>query len=232
MSLSRFYLMGFMLVSLLLTGCARNRDEVWEDSKSCKRHMSRGFQSLGGKHGNSRQVGSADEFTWGREGYCSNDFVPLLNEQGEEIAMGDMPKQSIHNPGEEGGRVPGIEAFQDPSQNSALAAIFKTIHFEYNSNLIKGAENFSAIERIADYLKKHPNTYIFVEGHTDERGAEAYNLALGSRRANTVRNMLITEGVNPDNLFTISYGKERPMVNGVDEDTWYINRRAQFKVYN
>lgn len=233
MGLSRFFIiMSLVLVSFLTSSCARNRDEIWEDSKSCKRHMGRGFRSLGGKHGQSRQICSADEFTWGREGYCSNDFIPLLNEQGEEIAMGDMPKQSIHNPGEEGGRVPGIESFEDPANNPALAGVFRRINFEYNSNLIKGQDNFNTVTRIADYMKSHPNTYVFVEGHCDERGAEAYNLALGSRRANTVRNMLISEGVNPDNLFTISYGKERPVSMGNNEDAWAMNRRADFKVYS
>lgn len=232
MGLSRLHIiMSLMLISLLTTSCARNRDEMWEDSKSCKRHVGRGFQSLGGKHGQSRQVGSADEFTWGQEGYCTNDFIPLLNEQGEEIAMGDMPQQSIHNPGEAGGRVPGIDAFQDPSHNPALAGVFRTIHFDLNSNLIKGEENFQIVTQIANYMKSHPNTYIFVEGHCDERGAEAYNLALGSRRSNTVRNMLISEGANPDNIFTISYGAERPVSMGHDEDSWGLNRRADFKVY-
>lgn len=224
-----FMILSLVLTSLLFTSCSRNRDEIWEDSKSCKRHVGRGFSALGGKHGNSRQVCSADEFAGQQGAYCNNDFIPLLNEHGEEIAMGDMPRQSSFTPGE--GAVPGIDSFEDPANNPALVGIFRTIHFDYDSNLVKGDENFTTINHISDYMKRNPNTYVFVEGHCDERGAEAYNLALGSRRSNTVRNMLISEGVNPDNIFTISYGKERPASLGHDEVAWARNRRADFKVY-
>ncbi len=80
-------------------------------------------------------------------------------------------------------------------------------------------------------MRFHPNIYIFIEGHTDERGPQAYNLALGSRRANTVRNLLINEGVDPDRLFTISYGKERPVILERHEEGWAKNRRGEFKIY-
>ncbi len=233
MRLSKFYIiMALMVTSLFTSSCSRNRDEVWEDSKSCSRHVGRGFKALGGKHGQSRQVCSPDEFTGQHYSYANSDFIPLLNDQDSEIAMGDMPMQSSYTPGEAGGRVPGIEAFEDPSQNPALVNTFRRIHFGFDSNLVKGDKNFTTVSRIADYMQKHPNTFVFVEGHCDERGAEAYNLALGSRRANSVRNILISEGVNPDNIFTISYGKERPAVLGHDETAYSENRRADFKVYS
>ncbi|MFI5344134.1 MAG: OmpA family protein, partial [Chlamydiales bacterium] len=108
---------------------------------------------------------------------------------------------------------------------------FRTIYFEYDSSLVKGQANLQTIHRIADYLRSHPNVYVFIEGHTDERGPQAYNLALGSRRANEVRNLLLSEGVNPNNLFTISYGKERPLIMENHEEGWSKNRRAEFKVY-
>ena len=88
------------------------------------------------------------------------------------------------------------------------------------------------IRAIAAYMKRNPGTYLFVEGHCDERGAEAYNLALGAKRSNSVRNLLIKEGVSPDNVFTVSYGKERPADFGHTEDSWAKNRRAEFKIYN
>lgn len=81
-------------------------------------------------------------------------------------------------------------------------------------------------------MRSHPNTYVFVEGHCDERGPEAYNLSLGAKRGNAVRNLLINEGVDPDHIFTISYGKERPLVFEHHEEAWAQNRRAEFKVYN
>ena len=112
-----------------------------------------------------------------------------------------------------------------------LAGIFRPIYFEYNSSLVKGGQNLQTIHAIVDFLRYQPHFYLFIEGHTDERGPQAYNLALGSRRANAVRNLLISEGVNPDHLFTISYGKERPVILEQNEAGWAKNRRAEFKIY-
>lgn len=159
------------------------------------------------------------------------DFIPL-EDPCNQVAMADyLSRQPSETPGEQGSSIPGIKAFQDPDMIPQLAGIFKTIYFTYDSSLIKGQANLQAIHQIANYLRTHDNVYVFIEGHTDERGPQAYNLALGSRRANTVRDFLMSEGVNPDNLFTISYGKERPVVMENHEEGWSKNRRAEFKVY-
>lgn len=225
----------------LLQSCARTGEDVWDDTKSAGRHLSRGVQALGGKYGNSRQVHSRSEFEGADDAYpydqysyqeCGQpyDYVPLQDQVNEESSMYQC-QQPRETPGEHGSSIPGIEAFREPSTNPQLAGIFQNIHFEYNSNLVKGQQNLQIIHQIADYLKRHPNTYVFIEGHTDERGPQAYNLALGSRRANEVRYLLLNEGVNHDNVFTISYGKERPLIMESSEDGWAQNRRAQFKIY-
>lgn len=149
-----------------------------------------------------------------------------------QIAMAEyVAPQPKDSPGDPGSPVPGIDQFRDPSTMAGLGYIFSTIHFEYNSSMVKGAQNQETIQKIATYMKSNPSTYVFVEGHCDERGPEAYNLALGSRRANSIRNTLIKEGVSPNNLFTISYGKERPIAFDSNEDAWAMNRRADFKLY-
>lgn len=241
---------ALMGAACFLQGCARTSSDVWEDSKSAGRHVQRGVRALGGKHGDSRQVRCKSEFECINEEemddqepgfqdydyqegnpYQASEFVPL-KDQANDIAMADMiAPQPRETPGEQGSSIPGIEHFRDPSVIPQLAGIFKPVYFEYNSNLIKGPQNLQIVHQIADFLRRHPNIYIFVEGHTDERGPQAYNLALGSRRANAVRNMLISEGVNPDHLFTISYGKERPVVLEQHEEGWSKNRRAEFKIY-
>jgi peptidoglycan-associated lipoprotein len=78
----------------------------------------------------------------------------------------------------------------------------------------------------AGWLNRYPNVTIIIEGHADERGTREYNLALGDRRANTVRDYLIALGVAPNRITTISYGKERPQVPGSNEQAWAQNRRA------
>ena len=116
--------------------------------------------------------------------------------------------------------MPGIDAFRDPSTIPQLAPIFRPIYFAYNCDMIKGQQNLETVHMIVDYMRYHPRLCVFIEGHTDERGAQAYNLALGSRRANTIRNLLIANGANPNNLFTVTYGKERPVVLESHEEGW------------
>lgn len=231
-------LLSLVTLSLNMTGCTRSYDEVWEDSRTAGRHMGRGFRSLGGKHGDSRQIPPGYDFSSNDDLFYQDsvivgqdDFIPLQDERGHDMVSMDNMRQPRDTPGDPGSALPGIEAFQDPSHDPQLRGIFQNVLFEYNSSLIKGQKNLDIISSVADYMKHHSYTYIFVEGHCDERGPEAYNLALGSHRANAVRNMLIKEGVSPDNIFTISYGKERPLTAASDENGWSLNRRAQFKIY-
>lgn len=223
-----------LTMALSFSGCRRSGGEVWEDTKSASRHVSRGARSLAGKHGDSRAVRSREDFYPYQDGYAAGgDFDPLPDYQNsQDIAMADfVAPQPRETPGDPGSSLPGIDAFQDPSLNPALAKVFKTIHFDYNSSLVKDQQDLNTIQNVADYMKSHPNVYVFVEGHCDERGAEAFNLALGARRSDSVRNALISDGVDPNRVFTISYGRERPLVLEHHEEAWSQNRRAEFKVY-
>jgi peptidoglycan-associated lipoprotein len=78
----------------------------------------------------------------------------------------------------------------------------------------------------AKWLQQYPNLYVTIEGHSDERGTREYNLALGERRANSVRDYLVALGVEAVRINVISYGKERPAVAGSDESSWAQNRRG------
>ncbi len=82
----------------------------------------------------------------------------------------------------------------------------------------------------ADWLRKNPTIKFRTEGHCDERGTAQYNLALGERRASAVRDYLVSLGVETNRVETVSYGKEKPLVPGHDEDSWAKNRRAHFVV--
>lgn len=226
--------------------CTRNGNDVWEDTKSAGRHMGRGLKALSGSQTDSRQVTSRGDFECIDDGYgydeasiqdCEYqdmegqqaDFVPLedqANLRGEDFA-----RQPRETPGEAGSSIPGIEAFRDPSTIPQLAGIFRNIYFNYDSSLVKGQENLQIVHNIADFMRKTPRLCLFVEGHTDERGPQAYNFALGLRRANAVRNLLISLGVSPDQIFTISYGKDRPVVLERHEEGWSKNRRVEFKIY-
>ncbi len=240
--LSLYYLILICTVLLALPSCCRSRQQFWDDTQTAGRHMNRGMRSLSGKgSGYSRQVCDRNEFCSVREspyqqvnfGVAEEEFIPFPDEDlCDQLAMSDYahpaPRES---PGDPGSSIPGIEAFASPSRSADWSRVFKTIYFDYDSNQIRGDNNSAILQGIASYMRSHPNLYLFVEGHCDARGAEAYNLALGARRANSIRNTLIDSGVNPDRLFTISYGKERPASLGNSEEAWSLNRRAEFKIY-
>lgn len=99
-------------------------------------------------------------------------------------------------------------------------------HFDFDNSQIK-QEDQSSIMAQARYLASHPSAYILLTGNTDERGSREYNIALGERRANRVRAYLKQFGVRPNQVRTVSYGQERPMALGHNEDSYQQNRRVE-----
>ena len=99
------------------------------------------------------------------------------------------------------------------------------IYFDYNQYTIDDMDS-STLDLQANWLDENPSKYILIEGHCDERGTREYNLALGERRANATKDYLISMGVSPDRISTVSFGKERPDVEGSIEAAWEMNRRT------
>jgi peptidoglycan-associated lipoprotein len=100
-------------------------------------------------------------------------------------------------------------------------------YFDYDSAEIR-ADARDALQKTAAFLKGYPNTRVTVEGHCDERGSTEYNLALGDRRANAVKQYLVNLGIPAANLNTVSYGKEKPFCMESSEGCWQQNRRGHF----
>lgn len=119
----------------------------------------------------------------------------------------------------------------DPTAGASLDLKTETVYFGYDDYSLTG-EAKSKLTALAETLKKTGSAAVQIEGHCDERGSVEYNLALGERRANSVKNFLGQLGVDAARLSTISYGKERPAVQGTGEATWSKNRRAEFVVTN
>lgn len=106
---------------------------------------------------------------------------------------------------------------------------FLNVNFDYDKSDLRA----DALEILGQHAKKlmdNVNVKIQIEGHCDERGTVEYNLALGERRANAVKNFLVNYGVAADRISTISYGKERPLDPASNEEAWAKNRRAAFVV--
>ncbi|HUJ46191.1 MAG TPA: peptidoglycan-associated lipoprotein Pal [Rhizomicrobium sp.] len=100
-----------------------------------------------------------------------------------------------------------------------------TVHFDYNEYAITD-EDRTVLQRQASWLQKYPQVRVTIEGHCDERGTREYNLALGARRANAVKEFLVSQGVSSARVDTISYGKERPVCTESNEGCWAQNRRG------
>ncbi len=99
------------------------------------------------------------------------------------------------------------------------------VFFAFNSSEISDAARDNLLGQAA-YLKSHDDVKVQIAGNCDERGSTEYNLALGARRANAAKQVIVNEGVNAKRISTISYGKERPLVKGTGEKVWKFNRNA------
>jgi peptidoglycan-associated lipoprotein len=114
-----------------------------------------------------------------------------------------------------------------PSEEELFGQNVKDIYFDYDKSDIRPDQQ-SGIQGDIAFLTQHPNIHFTVEGHCDECGSTEYNLALGDRRANAVRDALVQGGVSASNIKTISYGKEKPFCTEHEESCWQQNRRGHF----
>ncbi len=103
------------------------------------------------------------------------------------------------------------------------------VHFDFDKSDIR-VDAAEVLKRKAAWLKENPNVVVIIQGHCDERGTEAYNMALGERRAQAAKKFLMALGISGDRLETISYGEEMPLDPGHNEEAWAKNRRAQFVI--
>jgi peptidoglycan-associated lipoprotein len=133
----------------------------------------------------------------------------------EEAAKREFEKSLVAK------KTPGIEGEVFES------ALLKDIHFDFDKYDIRPGDT-EILKENASLLKKYPSVKIQIEGHCDERGTVEYNLALGERRANSTKSYLTSSGISTNRLSTISYGKERPLDPGHNEEAWAKNRRSHF----
>lgn len=128
-----------------------------------------------------------------------------------EVTAGDLASRSL-------------DEINDPAQSP-----FQPVFFALDSDRIEGAGQ-AALQNNAQILRQYPSWVLTIEGHCDERGTPEYNLALGERRALAARDYLISLGIAPDRLKTVSYGNEFPFDPGRSEEAYSQNRRAHFVV--
>ncbi|MGA2518268.1 MAG: peptidoglycan-associated lipoprotein Pal [Thermodesulfobacteriota bacterium] len=120
-----------------------------------------------------------------------------------------------------------LVAKKEPGMKGEIfeSELLKDIHFDFDKYNIRPGDA-EIVRENAALLKKYPKVKVQIEGHCDERGTTEYNLALGERRANSTKKYLISLGISATRISTISYGKERPLDPGHNEEAWAKNRRA------
>jgi peptidoglycan-associated lipoprotein len=124
---------------------------------------------------------------------------------------------------------PSIEENTLGDSDSGKALGLKTIHFLFDSDLLD-TEAKSELKSNSQILSQKPTAKIQIEGHCDQRGGVQYNIALGERRANSVKHYLTDLGISSERITTISYGKERPLDRAESEKAYAKNRRANFVI--
>jgi peptidoglycan-associated lipoprotein len=129
-------------------------------------------------------------------------------------------------PGAGTSRVAPVDATQGALDKAGPAGVGRIVYFDFDSNSIK-PEYQTVIEKNAQFLRADSRRHVVIEGHTDERGGSEYNLALGQRRSEAVRQALELLGVKDSQVEAVSFGKEKPADEGHDETAWAKNRRAE-----
>lgn len=190
---------------------------------------------------------------WGLSGCCPKKKVAVEEKKEERppavtlVTPSEKPSEPVVKETKEGKATPEEIAkaiknepipvtsipqktFVSPSEISEeLARIFQNIHFDFDKYDIR-PDAVPILNAIGKYLLENPSVEVLIEGHCDERGTREYNLVLGEQRALSTRRFLVSLGVSPKRLHTVSYGEDRPLDPRSNEEAWAKNRRAEFKI--
>ncbi len=149
---------------------------------------------------------------------CSSD------DEAVDTSMNGTGATGVTANGSDFGTAP-VNGVTPGTQQDLVVNVGDRVFFNYDESELS-AEARTTLDKQAAWLKQYPNVSITVEGHSDERGTREYNLALGERRANSVKSYLLSQGVDASRVQTISYGKERPAVAEANPAGWAQNRRG------
>ena len=121
-----------------------------------------------------------------------------------------------------------VQAGASAADKAGPVGVAKVIYFDYDSYVVK-PEFQSVVDQHARFLRAHPNARLVLEGNTDQRGSREYNLALGQKRAEAVRRAMTLVGASDGQIEAVSFGKEKPAVEGNTEDAYAQNRRDELR---
>jgi peptidoglycan-associated lipoprotein len=199
-----------LCLGLFLVGCPKKQVVFSKEQPSAQK--SEEARRLEAERA-AREVKEAKEAKEARE----RELARIREEEAKKPIEGELEKSLVAK------KEQGIEGVVFESK------LFKDIHFDFDKCDIR-REDDGILRENAAWLKKNPKMKIQIEGHCDERGTAEYNLALGERRANNTKKYLVSLGISSDRISTISYGEEKPLDPGHNEEAWAKNRRAHIVV--
>lgn len=147
--------------------------------------------------------------------YGSNPSAASSEQSSTSIQQGDLEQSQAISTTDSGERV--------------MMVMLEDIYFEFDKSTLTPQAKKSLVKK-AEWLRANRDVKVIIEGHCDERGTNEYNLALGDRRAASTKTFLVDLGIAPSRLTIISYGEERPLISGHNEEAWAKNRRAHFGI--
>jgi len=159
-------------------------------------------------------------------GLSTSESDSSMSESGSSTSGSSASDSSTSNSStSSGSQVSSVPAVMAGSQEDLVVNVGDRVFFDFD-RFDLSQEARGILEKQAVWLQTHRGAVVTIGGHTDERGTREYNLGLGERRANSVKDYLVALGVNPDRINTVSYGEERPVAVGSNEAAWAQNRRA------
>ncbi len=152
----------------------------------------------------------------------------VVPEEGVGAGEQGVKESDINGPGEKFREAFVSSKDRKAATEAAISAGLKTVHFDFDKYAIRDSD-VGILKADATWLKEHPGVHVRIEGHADERGDNEYNMALGEKRAMSVKRYLVSLGVSGKRLSIISYGEEDPVDPGHNEEAWAKNRRVEFE---
>lgn len=158
------------------------------------------------------------------------DSEPVADTQKQESTMESQKKYDGMMTAEEKALAEAERKKQQQAMEAKQALISDKIYFDFDKYDLK-PQYKEVLKKKAEILKNYPGWNMLIEGHCDERGTEEYNLALGERRARAAYEFLVILGVDSSRMKIVSFGEEKPAVDGHNEEAWAKNRRDEFRVF-
>ena len=151
----------------------------------------------------------------------------VLNQKDPDVIVTTEPMLTKSEEGEVEKVVSAESVNLDFNEEKGYTLGNNIIYFDYDKYSVDKESDKKTIKKYANYLKDNKKASIRIEGHADERGSRAYNLALGEKRAETIKEIMLINGVTLDSIEVISYGEENPASTGITEESHSLNRRVE-----